>query len=49
MVHLKTHLRFSYCSLHEEAGTAVKKVKIQLDVVLKNLKMNALNFNLSLC
>ena len=35
-----THLCFSYCSLHEEAGTAVKKVKTQLDVVLKNMTMN---------
>ena len=24
IVHLETHLRFSYCSLHEVAGTAVK-------------------------
>ena len=32
----RTHLCFSYCSLHEEAGTAVNKIKLQLDVNLKS-------------
>ena len=32
----RTHLCFSYCFLHEEAGTAVNKIKLQLDVNLKS-------------